>query len=59
VGVYARDAFGEIAKNVGDYFSFGRSTIPGIDDLGQVGVATAFSLPSFSVGNFSLGSLFG
>jgi len=58
VGVFAKDAFGEIAKNVGDYFSFGRSNIPGIDDLGQVGIATAFSLPSFSVGGFSLGSFF-
>jgi hypothetical protein len=51
VGVYAKDAFGEIAKNVGDYFSFGRSTIPGIDDLGQVGIATAGSFLS-SVGSF-------
>jgi len=59
VGVYAKDAFGEIAKNVGDYFNFGVSSIPGIDDLGQVGISTAFSLPSFSVGNFSLGSFFG
>jgi hypothetical protein len=59
VGVYAKDAFGEVAKNVGDYFNFGVSSIPGIDDLGQVGISTAFSLPSFSVGDFSLGSLFG
>ncbi len=42
VGVYARDAFGEIAKNVGDYYNFG----PGIDDLGQVGVAAGTSLLS-------------
>ena len=43
VSVYAKDAFGEIAKNVGDYFNFGVSTVPGIDDLGQVGINTAFS----------------
>jgi len=46
VGVYAQEAFGEIAKNVGDYFNFGVSSIPGIDDLGQVGIST-FSLRSF------------
>jgi hypothetical protein len=43
VSVYAKDAFGEIAKNVGDYFNFGVSSIPGIDDLGQVGINTALS----------------
>jgi hypothetical protein len=59
VGVYARDAFGEIAKNVGDYFNFGVSSIPGIDDLGQVGISTAFNLPSFDIGGFSLGRFFG
>ena len=48
VGVYAQEAFGEIAKNVGDFFNFGVSSIPGIDDLGQVGIST-----------FSLRSIFG
>ena len=56
VSVYAKDAFGEIAKNVGDYFNFGVSTIPGIDDLGQVGINTAFS--NIDIGS-SVKSFFG
>ena len=56
VSVYAKDAFGEIAKNVGDYFKFGVSSIPGIDDLGQVGISTAFS--SIDLGA-SVSSFFG
>ena len=46
VGVYAQDAFGEIAKNVGDFFNFGGGgfspDIGGIVDIGFGGFSSPF-----------------